>query len=158
MIFSTSTTTTTTTKTQVNQKTFRWSNDKGMQILIFTCITSIYSPPAHAVFTRDTFTRRKLTFLSYCVTFSIVKWHLPHVNVSPVNTALAGWLPVFCRSSLVPGPSSSLTLTQPLEPLGPSIRLSHLQSPLHLPSPTRSNLAAHKADTLKVYKTFPGLS
>ena len=31
----------------------------------------------------------KLTFLWYCVnTFSIVKWHLPHVNVSRVNTAV----------------------------------------------------------------------
>ena len=40
-----------------------------------------------AVVTRDTFTWGKLTFLSYCVTFSIVKWHLPHVNVSRVNTA-----------------------------------------------------------------------
>ena len=40
-----------------------------------------------AVFTRDTFTCGKLTFLLYCVTFSIVKWHLHHVNVSRVNTA-----------------------------------------------------------------------
>ena len=36
----------------------------------------------YAVFTRDTFTRGKLTF--YC------EMHLPHVNVSPVNTS--NWL------------------------------------------------------------------
>ena len=29
----------------------------------------------------------KLTFLLYCVTFFIVKWHLPRVNVSRINTA-----------------------------------------------------------------------
>ena len=37
--------------------------------------------------TRDTFIRGKLTFLLYCITFSIVKWHLPHVNVSRANMA-----------------------------------------------------------------------
>ena len=36
----------------------------------------------------ETVTWGKLTFLLYCVTFSIVKMHLPHVNVSRVNTAL----------------------------------------------------------------------
>ena len=40
---------------------------------------------SYTVFTRDTFTRGKLPFLLYCVTFSIVKWHLPQVNVSRVN-------------------------------------------------------------------------
>ena len=40
------------------------------------------------MFTRDTFTLGQLTFLLYRVTFSIVKMHLPHVNVSRVNTAL----------------------------------------------------------------------
>ena len=44
---------------------------------------------------------RKLTFLLYCVTFSIVKWHLPHVNVSRVNTILIGchgfFFRLFCR-------------------------------------------------------------
>ena len=41
---------------------------------------------SYAVYTRDTFTWGKLTFLLYCVTFSmIVKWHLPHVNVSRVT-------------------------------------------------------------------------
>ena len=42
----------------------------------------------YAVFTQDTFTWGTLTFLLYCVTFSVVKWHLLHVNVSRVNTAL----------------------------------------------------------------------
>ena len=41
-----------------------------------------------AVFTRDTFTRGKLTFLWYCVTFCYCEMHLPHVNVSRVNTAV----------------------------------------------------------------------
>ena len=40
------------------------------------------------MFTQDTFTWGKLTFLLYCVTFSIVKWYLPYVNVSRVNTVL----------------------------------------------------------------------
>ena len=42
-----------------------------------------------AVFTRDTFTWSKLTLLLYCITFSIVKWHLALVNVSCVNTAFS---------------------------------------------------------------------
>ena len=37
---------------------------------------------SYAVFTRDTFTWSKLAFLLYCITFLMVKWHLPHVNVS----------------------------------------------------------------------------
>ena len=49
--------------------------------------TAVKISPLHAVITRNTFTRGKLTFLLYCVKFSIVKWHLPHVNVSRVNTA-----------------------------------------------------------------------
>ena len=36
----------------------------------------------------DTFTRGKLAFLFYCVTFCYCEMHLPHINVSPVNTAL----------------------------------------------------------------------
>ena len=42
----------------------------------------------YALFTRDTFTWGKLTFLLYCVTFCYCEMHLPHVNVSRVNTAL----------------------------------------------------------------------
>ena len=38
----------------------------------------------------------KLIFLLYCVTFSIVKWHLAHVNVSRVNMAF-----VFISSNLI---------------------------------------------------------
>ena len=52
------------------------------------CIVFKICRGTYAVFTRDAFTWGKLTFLLYCVTFSIVKWHLPHVNVSRVNTAL----------------------------------------------------------------------
>ena len=48
---------------------------------------------SYAVFTRDTFAWGKLNILLYCVTFSIVKWYLPHVttclvSMSRVNTAL----------------------------------------------------------------------
>ena len=50
----------------------------------------------YAVFTRDTFTWGKLTFLLYCVTFSIVKWHLLHVNMSCVNAALESWMYCCC--------------------------------------------------------------
>ena len=42
----------------------------------------------YAVFTRDTFTWAKLTFLLYCVTFCCCEVHLPHINVSRVNTAI----------------------------------------------------------------------
>ena len=40
----------------------------------------------YRVYTRHIYLR-KIVLQLYCVTFSIVKWHLPHVNVSPVNTA-----------------------------------------------------------------------
>ena len=43
---------------------------------------------SNTVFTRDTFTWGKLTFLLYCVTFCYCEMHLPHVNVSRVNTAV----------------------------------------------------------------------
>ena len=38
-----------------------------------TLISTRYPQDANAVFTRDTFTRGKLTFLLHCVTFSVVK-------------------------------------------------------------------------------------
>ena len=41
-----------------------------------------------AVFTRDTFTWGKLTFLLYCIRFCYYEMHLPHVNVSRLNMAL----------------------------------------------------------------------
>ena len=65
---------------------------------------------SYAVFTRDTFTRGKLTFLLYCVTFSIVKWHLPHVNVSRVNTALVVQLSNCDKSSNTCSPSFAVLL------------------------------------------------
>ena len=58
---------------------------KGLLINITSAKIALYS---YVVFTRDTFTWDKSTFLLYCVAFSIVKWHLPQVNVSRVNTTL----------------------------------------------------------------------
>ena len=68
-------------------------NVRGLQLLNSWRLAVTWSDTIYVLFTRDTFTWGKLwtnfelTFL-YCVTFSIVKWHLPHVNVSRVNTAL----------------------------------------------------------------------
>ena len=50
--------------------------------LTYLAILQLLSWISYAVLTRDTFT------WGICITFSIVKWHLPHVNVSQVNTAL----------------------------------------------------------------------
>ena len=62
------------------------SRNQSQPFWMLTKILVEHKRDWYHVYTRHIY-HRKIVLQLYCVTFSIVKWHLSHVNVSRVNTA-----------------------------------------------------------------------